>query len=138
MGSIERFEDLPVWQESRRLANLVYDLSDRGRFARDFALRDQMRRAVISIMSNVAEGFESRTQPLFIEFLGRAKASSGELRSQLYLALDREYLSREEFVEAVRSAESCSKQLSGLSQHLGRSDSCQIIKEDLAAYDTGP
>jgi four helix bundle protein len=89
MGTVERFEDLRVWQAARGLTDLVYALSSQGPLERDFALRDQMRRSAISVMSNIAEGFESRTQALFIDLLGRAKASSGELRSQLYIALDR-------------------------------------------------
>ena len=66
---------------------MIYRLSSAGAFARDFGLRDQMRRAAVSIMSNIAEGFESQTQVLFIQFLGRAKGSAGELRAQLYIAL---------------------------------------------------
>lgn len=82
MPRIERFEDLEAWQQARKLANTVYDLSDFGVFARDFALRDQMRRAAVSVMANIAEGFESRTRSLSIERLGRAKASCGEVRAQ--------------------------------------------------------
>lgn len=85
----ERFEDLRAWQTSRALANAVYDVSDEGHFARDFGLNDQMRRAAVSVMSNIAEGFESRTAKLFIDYLGRAKASAGEVRAQLYIASDR-------------------------------------------------
>jgi four helix bundle protein len=92
MATVERFEDLQVWQRAKALANLIYDFSSSGEFARDFGLRDQMRRAAISVMSNIAEGFESRTQVMFIEYLGRAKASAGELRAQLYLALDQKYI----------------------------------------------
>lgn len=73
MPTITRFEDVEAWQTARELTRLVYTLSKEGAFARDFGLRDQMRRACVSILSNIAEGFESRTQALFIEFLGRAK-----------------------------------------------------------------
>jgi four helix bundle protein len=86
----ERFEELDVWQRARELTRSVYDLSDQGAFARDFGLRDQMRRAAVSIMSNFAEGFESRTQPLLVDSLGRARGSAGGLRAQLYVALDRD------------------------------------------------
>jgi four helix bundle protein len=92
MATIERFEDLDVWKRARSLANLIYDFTDGELFKRDFVLRDQIRRAVVSIMSNIAEGFESRTQVMFIKYLGRAKASAGEARAQLYLALDRKYI----------------------------------------------
>ncbi|MDW8234793.1 MAG: four helix bundle protein [Roseiflexaceae bacterium] len=73
MPRIERFEDLEAWQQARKLANTVYDLSDFGVFARDFALRDQMRRAAVSIMSNIAEGFERRTLRIYIEHLEELK-----------------------------------------------------------------
>jgi four helix bundle protein len=106
---IERFEDLETWQQARKLANTVYDLSNVGAFARDFALRDQIRRAAVSIMSNIAEGFESRTQSLYIEHLGRAKASCGEVRSQLYLAYDRQYMSGQVFEQTLAQAESASR-----------------------------
>ena len=72
MPTIRRFEEIEAWQTARELTRLVYDLSKEGIFARDFGLRDQMRRAAVSIMSNIAEGFESRTQPQFVEYLGRA------------------------------------------------------------------
>ena len=81
----ERFEELDVWQRARGLANSIYDVSDAGSFARDFGLRDQMRRAAVSIMSNIAEGFESRTQGLFIDFwdVPKAPLASSGLSSTL-------------------------------------------------------
>jgi len=96
----------------------VYKLSNEGAFSRDFGLRDQMRRAAVSIMSNIAEGFESRTRSLFIEFLGRAKASAGELRAQCYVALDVGYLRDEAFEDLRCRAEVCSKQLSSFISYL--------------------
>ncbi|NEO92599.1 MAG: four helix bundle protein [Moorea sp. SIO3G5] len=92
MGTIKRFEEIQGWQTARELTRLVYALSKEGEFSRDFGLCNQMRRAAVSIMSNIAEGFESRTQRLFLEFLGRAKGSAGELRSQAYVALDAGYV----------------------------------------------
>lgn len=115
---IERFEDLEVWKDSRRLANLVYNITKKREFARDYGLRDQMRRAVVSVMSNIPEGFESRTRAMFVEYLGRSKASAGELRAQLYLASDQAYITASEFREAYDLAESCSKQLGGLIKYL--------------------
>ena len=73
MATITRFEDSDAWQTARDLANLIYDMTDQGIFGRDYGLKDQIRRAVVSVMSNIAEGFESRTPALFINFLGRAK-----------------------------------------------------------------
>jgi four helix bundle protein len=85
MTTAKRFEDLEVWQKAKELTNLVYKYSSDGVFARDFGLRDQMRRAAVSIMSNIAEGFESQTQAMFIKYLAHAKGSAGELRAQLYM-----------------------------------------------------
>ncbi len=134
MTKAERFEELEVWQRARELTKMIYDLSDAGAFARDFGLRDQMRRAAVSIMSNIAEGFESRTQGLFAEFLGRAKGSSGELRAQLYIALDRNYLSPEQFDAALRLAETCSKQIARFMQYLYSQPNTPRIRENEVAY----
>ncbi len=82
MATITRFEEIEAWQTARELTKLIYALSNSGSLAHDFGLRDQMRRAAVSILSNIAEGFESRTQALFIEYLGRSKGSAGELRAQ--------------------------------------------------------
>ena len=83
MGAITRFEEIEAWQTARQLTNLIYEITDSGPFAKDFGLKDQIRRAAVSVMSNIAEGFESHTQALFIDFLGRAKGSAGEVRAQL-------------------------------------------------------
>src|SRR5215207_4274674 len=111
MTTAKRFEDLEVWQRAKELTNLIYSLSSSGLFARDFGLRDQMRRASVSIMSNIAEGFESQTQVIFIQYLARAKGSSGEVRAQLYIALEQGYITNDEFKSAFSLAELCSKQL---------------------------
>ena len=79
---------MEVWKTSRDLTRKIYELTRNDVFSRDFGLRDQMRRASVSIMSNIAEGFESRTNILFKDYLGRAKASAGELRAQVYVAND--------------------------------------------------
>ncbi|GMU26265.1 MAG: hypothetical protein AMXMBFR16_11700 [Candidatus Uhrbacteria bacterium] len=135
MATVARFEELEVWQRARVLTNRIYDLSDGGPFARDFGLKDQVRRAAVSILSNIAEGFESRTQALFIEFLGRAKGSSGELRAQLYIALDRQYLPTAEFDSALALAETCSKQLARLIRYLESKPNVRRLREDGAGYD---
>src|SRR6185295_10350147 len=100
MPGITRFEDIQAWQTARELTALIYKRSEQGQFARDFGLRDQIRRAAVSIMSNIAEGFESRTDTQFVNYLGHARASAGEVRSQLYIALDLKYVSQEEFKES--------------------------------------
>ena len=97
MATIERFEDIQAWQMGRELTQSVYRFSRRGEFAKDFALKDQVRRAAISITSNIAEGFERGGNKEFIQFLSTAKGSCGEVRSQLYVALDERYVAQDEF-----------------------------------------
>ncbi len=118
MGTIRHFEEIEAWQTARELTNLVYDLSDDGPFARDFGLRDQMRRAAVSILSNIAEGFESRTKGLFLDFLGRAKGSAGEIRAQSYIALDRGYISQEQFRQLHNLADKAVRQLANFMAYL--------------------
>ena len=88
MATASTFEELEIFQTARTLTRSIYTISNCGAFSKDYGLRDQMRRAAVSIMSNIAEGFESRTNAQFIEFLGRAKGSAGEVRAQCYVALD--------------------------------------------------
>lgn len=135
MAKIERFEDLEAWRKARELTNAVYDLSDDGAFARDFALRDQIRRAAVSMMSNIAEGFESRTVGLYIDYLGRAKASCGEVRSQLYIAFDRAYISEEAFDRTLALAQSTSRLAHGLIRYLATHPLESGLHESLLAYD---
>lgn len=129
-----QFEDLRVWQAARELTKAVYDTSNSGSFARDFALRDQIRRASVSVMSNIAEGAESRTNRLFVDFLGRAKASAGEVRAQLYVALDCAYIADEDFLSLRDGAMSVSKQLYRLMQTLEPRGDAPIVREDLVEY----
>ena len=123
MGTIRRFEEIEAWQTARELTRRVYAISANGAFSRDFGLRDQMRRAAVSVMSNIAEGFESRTEVLFREYLGRAKASSGELRAQFYVAQDAGYVTPEQSTILQRECEKCSSQISGFMEYLRRSNS---------------
>ncbi len=138
MTTAKRFEDLEVWQRAKELTSLIYRLSSSGAFARDFGLRDQMRRASVSVMSNIAEGFESQTQVLFIQFLGRAKGSAGELRAQLYIAFEQEYVTSDEFKSAISLAELCSKQLTRLIQYLGSQPNARRVREAGVSYDVQP
>jgi len=135
MTSVERFEDLDVWKRARALANLVYSISEEGAFARDFSFRDQMRRAAVSILSNIAEGFENRTQALFVDYLGRAKASAGELRAQAYLALDRHYVNEKQFEQIQNEAQVCSRQIVGLIRYLESVPNSRRVREPGAVYD---
>lgn len=118
MVTIKRFEQLEVWQTSRKLTRRIYEVSRGGRLCQDFGLRDQLRRASVSVMSNIAEGFESRTTPMFTEYLGRAKGSAGEIRAQLYASLDAGYVRADEFSELMDLATATSRQISGLMKYL--------------------
>ncbi|MEL6445389.1 MAG: four helix bundle protein [Bacteroidota bacterium] len=97
MAAFKRFEDMEAWQAARRLVGEIYAATNTGAFQRDFSLRDQIRRAAISVPSNIAEGFERGSDRDFARFLLIAKGSAGEVRAQLYCALDLGYLSNEEF-----------------------------------------
>jgi four helix bundle protein len=97
-------------------------LSKNGDFARDFGLRDQMRRTAVSIMSNIAEGFESHTRCMFIEYLGRARGSCAELRSQTYVACDASYVTDDEFDQIMQLAEKCGRHIYRCMQHLKHTD----------------
>ncbi len=130
----ERFEDLRAWQTARSLANEVYALTRRKGFEKDFALKDQIRRAAISVMSNISEGFESRTRPQFINYLGIAKASAGEVRSQLYVDQDQGYLNADEFEDISDQADKASRQLYRLIQHLEQSNEAKRVRELPAEY----
>lgn len=134
MTTAKRFEDLEVWQKSKELTNLVYKYSSNGIFAHDFGLRDQMRRASVSMMSNIAEGFESQTQSMFIKYLGFAKGSAGELRAQLYIARDQGYMTDEEFNAIFSLAEVCSKQLARFIQYLESQPNARRIREEGVTY----
>ncbi len=92
MSKIERFEDIEAWKGARVLTSKIYQLTGEGSFARDFGLRDQLRRAAVSVMPNVAEGFERGGDKEFLQFLSLAKASCAEIRSHLYVAMDQAYL----------------------------------------------
>ncbi len=138
MATAKRFEELEVWQKAKELTNLIYKYSSEGTFARDFGLRDQMRRAAVSIMSNIAEGFESSTQSIFIQYLGRAKGSAGEVRAQLYIAKDQGYISDEDLNSLFSIAEICSKQLARFIQYLETQPNSRRVKEDGVTYDVQP
>ena len=101
MSTIKRFEDIEAWKMARKLSVSIYRMAGKGDFSRDFGLRDQIRRASVSMISNIAEGFESQTHSLFLTYLGRSKASAGEVRSQLYLAYDLGYLEENDFTSII-------------------------------------
>lgn len=134
MANITRFEEIESWKSARELTNKVYAFTNQDGFNRDFGLRDQIRRACISIMSNIAEGFESRTDTQFINFLGMARASAGEVRSQLYIALDQKYISQEQFDNAFQLAQTCSRQITNFIKYLESNPRPKRISDDSAEY----
>ncbi len=114
MSKIEKFEDLIAWQKSRKLTSEIYQVTGNVAFAKDFVLSGQMRRAVVSIMSNIAEGFERGGRAEFHQFLSTAKASCAELRSQLYVAFDIGYLDQAKFTQLLNQAEEVGRIIGGL------------------------
>jgi len=118
---IECFEDLIAWQKARVLTAEIYRATNQGNFARDFGLRDQIRRAAVSAMSNIAEGFERNRPAEFHQFLSIAKASCGEVRSQLYVAFDACYLNPDAFAALLSQATEVSRIIGGLRASVERS-----------------
>jgi four helix bundle protein len=115
---IKKFEDIESWKKARKLTKEIYEATATGKFLRDFALKDQIRRASVSILSNIAEGFERGGDKEFSQFLGIAKGSCGEVRAQLYVALDQGYLSQESFDTLSTHAVEVSELLSGFTRYL--------------------
>ena len=101
---IDRFEDIEAWQLARELARKVYHLTKKPRFAKDYGLKRQIQDAAGSSMHNIAEGFDSETNAEFIRFLRYAKRSCTEVQSELYLAVDEEYISQNEFKDVYEQA----------------------------------
>ncbi len=114
MSKVERFEDLIAWQKARVLSREIYKITRTARFSKDWALVDQIRRATTSIMSNIAEGIERGSRSEFHQFLVVAKGSCGEVRSQVYVALDAEYLGQPEFKRLHDMATEVSRIIGGL------------------------
>lgn len=135
MTAITRFEEIDAWKSSRQLTNIVYGLGNQIGFNRDFGLRDQIRRAAVSIMSNIAEGFESRTDVQFINFLGIARGSAGEVRAQLYIALDQKYITEEQFKETYTIAEKCARQLAKFIAYLESNPRQRRVSDEDANYE---
>ncbi len=111
---IDRFEDLIAWQKARELTKAIYEATEQGKFSRDYGLKDQIRRAAVSVMSNIAEGFDRGGRSEFHQFLVIAKGSCAELRSQLYVAKDVGYIGKESFETLYSKAVETSRIISGL------------------------
>jgi four helix bundle protein len=121
MPTIKNFEDLDSWKKARELAGFVYELTRKERFSRDFGLSDQIRRAAGSVMHNIAEGFESGSDPEFGRFLKIARRSASEVQSELYLASDCQYISQDELSKAYTLATEIKKLINGMMLYLRNS-----------------
>jgi four helix bundle protein len=118
VATIRKFEDVESWKQARQLARMIYACSDKGGFTRDFGLKNQIRRATVSIMSNIAEGFGRGGNKEFIQFLSTARGSVSEVQSQLYVALDVGYITADEFEKLYSQSTTTSNTISGFIRYL--------------------
>jgi four helix bundle protein len=119
VAAIKRFEDILAWQKARSLTNSIYTETSAGAFAKDYSLRDQIRRASVSVMLNIAEGFGRKTDKEFKQFLVQAHGSCAEIQAALYIALDQKYISRQVFQFLYDSADEISRMVLGLHKSIG-------------------
>jgi four helix bundle protein len=118
MGTFKTFEEIDCWKRARELTRAVYSASNKSPFSHDFGLKDQIRRASVSVMSNIAEGFDRNGTAEFVQFLATAKASAAEVRCQLYVAIDQGYIPDAEFHELSQLASETGKMIGGLMKYL--------------------
>lgn len=121
MPKLKHFEDLEAWRSARLLTREIYRLTSVPPFSKDFGLRDQITRAAVSVMSNIAEGFERDSDKAFLSFLSIAKGSVGEVRSQLFVALDLGYITRDQFEHVCELCLHVGKLIAGILQYLKKS-----------------
>ena len=119
---VTKFEDLEIWQESRELCKIVYEVSSNGPFWQDFKFRDQIRASTGSIMDNIAEGFDRGGNKEFMQFLSVSRGSCAEVRSQSYRAFDVKHLTKEKLDELLKRTDTLSRKIHNLMQHLKNSD----------------
>jgi len=121
------FEDLKVWKDSREFVKSIYELTSSEKFSKDFGLRDQIQRSAVSVMNNIAEGFERNNNREFIKFLKYSKGSAGEVRSMLYVALDLIYISGDTFYSNYEKGINIITQISNFIKYLKK----HAIKENI-------
>jgi four helix bundle protein len=122
MAKICRFEDIEAWKKARELTKKIYEITTQGNLARDYTLKDQLRRAAISIMANIAEGFEREGNKEFKQFLAMAKGSVGEVKAQLYVALDASLIDSASFTSVMALADETARLIAGFLKYLKASD----------------
>jgi four helix bundle protein len=118
MATFKRFEDIQAWQKARQATRLIYEITTKGRFAHDYGLRDQLQRASVSIMANIAEGFGRHSDKEFANFLNIAHGSVSEVQSHLYIALDLNYIDQNSFTKLYDLLDEISRMTLSLAQHL--------------------
>ncbi|MBN2119854.1 MAG: four helix bundle protein [Candidatus Omnitrophica bacterium] len=116
--SIRKFEELDIWKRTRELTKIIYKISSVPGFSRDWGLRDQLRRASVSVMSNIAEGFDSGSRKEFARFLSISRRSTSEMQSQLYVALDQSYMSQEDFKLIYKEIEEIRRMITSFIKYL--------------------
>ncbi len=121
MATFKRFEDIQAWQKARQVTRLVYEVTANKNFAKDYGLRDQIRRASVSIMANIAEGFGRHSDKEFANFLNIAHGSASEVQSHLYVALDLNYIDQNSFKHLFDLLDEVSRMTLALCQHLRNS-----------------
>jgi len=129
MAKIEKFEDIEAWKVAREISRQAYCITRSGDFAKDFGLRDQVHRSAVSITANIAEGFDSGSNREFVRFLAYALRCATELQSHLYVALDQDYLNKQEFDTLFTSITKCKNLISGFARYLrshSKSQSTQL------------
>ena len=122
MNKIAGFEDIQSWQKARELVSSVYTITKEKAFSSDYSLKNQIRSAAVSIMSNIAEGFSRRTTKELVQFLFISKGSTAEVQSQLYIALDQGYIDRQKFDELYSKSEEVARLLSGFIKYLRKTE----------------
>lgn len=118
MSTIKSFEELPVWQDARKFTNKIYKLTNKFPKEELYGLTSQIRRATVSIMSNIAEGFDRRSDKELSNFLSMSRASSSEVQNDLYIALDLKYINQNEFNQLYQEVKKIAKQINGLMTYL--------------------
>jgi len=136
MAKVERFEDLVCWQKARELVNMVYEITKTGPLAKDYKLKDQLRSAAVSSMSNIAEGFARFHKKDFIRFLDISQSSAAEVRSLMYVVLDQKYLSPDKVKSVQDKSDECRKSTLALVKHINQPLNAQpsAVREPIPAY----
>lgn len=118
MATFRKFEEIECWKRARELTRRIYEITNRPGFARDFGLKDQIRRASVSVMSNIAEGYDRSGTAEFVHFLATAKGSAAEVKCQLYVAADQGYIQEDDFIELITLATETGSMVAGLMRYL--------------------